>query len=1180
MRVCGRIAWLSLAWAVASSAFAQDRVGFNRDVRPILSQNCFACHGPDEKAREAGLRLDTREGATAQGESGRFAIVPGSAAGSELLARVTHADPSERMPPARAGRSLTPGEIETIRRWIDEGAEYERHWSLDPPRRLKPPEPSRPAWVRNPIDAFILDGLDGAGLSPQPEADRRSLLRRLSLDLTGLPPTVDEARAFAEDQAPDAYEQRVERLLASSRHAERMAQEWMDAARYADTNGYHIDNERSMWRWRDWVIDAYHTNMPFDRFTIEQIAGDLLPDATLDQRIASGFHRNHMINFEGGAIPEEYLTNYLVDRVNTTATVWLGLTLACAQCHDHKYDPISQEDYYRFYAFFNAVPEKGLDGNTGNSAPMIDAPFPGQREALDEATAGVDALRARLDAPMPETDAAEDRWRRAIVDRESGVWKAAGPVTAGSLAGTTLTIEPDGSISASGVNEPTDVYEIVLAPTDERAGVVRLEALVPDGASGPGRFENGNFVLTGVELHALTDRDEPRTVRLPIAAALAVFSQPTFDVRGILDDDPATGWAVLDPRGMRPREAWLVLAQPIEAGTTLQVRLRFESKFARHGMARVRFSYAGVDRWAEGKPSEWSSWRSIGPFATGVTNSQEAFEFAHDVEGALTREGFDLAGVDAEGRDVWAPRPDLVDGRAHALPVPDYSSIYLARTIESPNDRSLTLLLGSDDGVVVWLNGRVVHSNPAARALAPGQDVVMLRLPEGRSTLVVKVVNYQGGSGLSFDPRSDDALPVPIDLLALLSRDTLDEAARSAIRAFFRERHSPEWKELREALIRAEAHLAEVRRGIPTTMVMASLDTPRPTFILERGEYDRPGRQVTPGVPPVFGSRPDEPTDRLALARWLVDPSHPLTARVQVNRLWQMVFGVGLVSTPEDFGIQGDWPSNLALLDWLTVEFVENGWDVRHILRLIVTSSTYRQGSRVEPAALALDPANRLLSRHPRLRLGAEGIRDNALAISGLLVERVGGPSVKPYHPSGLWEEMAIDPDGNEFSAQVYVQDKGDALYRRGLYVFWKRSVPHPSMTAFDAPSREVCTVRRTRTNTPLQALVLMNDPTYVEAARAFAQRILLEGGNTDADRVSYALEAAIAAPATEAQRGVLLGLLGEQRVLFRSDPDGAAALLRVGESARDESLDEVEHAAWTMVAGVVLNLDSTICKE
>ncbi|MCI0377716.1 MAG: PSD1 and planctomycete cytochrome C domain-containing protein [Gemmataceae bacterium] len=784
-------------------------VDFNRDIRPILSENCFVCHGPDEEQRKVKLRLDTQEGAFGKLRRGGHAIVPGKSADSELIYRVTAESPTERMPPPKTNKKLTPQQIDLLKRWIDQGATYSRHWAFVAPKRPSLPKVNT-AWPRNGIDHFILARLESAKLQPSPEADRVALIRRLTLDLTGLPPTPREVDAFLADKSPEAYEKVVDRLLSSPHYGERMALDWLDAARFADTHGYHIDSGRDMTRWREWVIDAFNRDMPFDQFTVEQLAGDLLPDATLSQKIASGFNRNHMINFEGGAIPDEYLNNYIVDRVNTTATVWLGLTMTCAQCHDHKYDPISQKEFYQLYAFFNNVPESGLDGAKGNAAPLLPLPTKEQSEAL-----------AKLDSEID-------------------------------------------SLSAS------------------------------------------------------------------------------------------------------------------------------------------------------------------------------------------------------------------------------------------------------------------VKKADAAAA-----------------------------------------------------------------------------KEQKDQLARLQKERDKLRHQIPSTMVMQDIAKPRDTHLLVRGEYNKKAGKVQAGVPAALTPLPkDAPLNRLGLARWLVDPAHPLMTRVIVNRYWQLFFGTGLVKTVEDFGAQGELPSHPDLLDWLAVEFVQPSpvraapvkkrdsagddnkltWSTKRLVRLIVTSATYRQSSKVTPALVSRDPENRLLARGPRFRLQAEFIRDQALAVSGLLNREIGGKSVSPYQPTGLWQELHSRGDSKNWSAQFFEQSKGKDLYRRTMYTFWKRTSPPPQLATFDAPDREVCTVRRSRTNTPLQALVLMNDPTYVEAARKLAERLLKEAKTTD-DRLTLAFRLATARTPSDKELGVLRGVLEKQLARYRQNEEAALKLLSVGESPRDARFAPAELAAWTMVSSVILNLDETITK-
>jgi hypothetical protein len=773
--------------SATGSRAPSNAIDFNRDIRPILANHCYSCHGPDSNKRKAGLRLDVREDALRALPSGGAAILPGNRSKSRLYERIAAKRERERMPPRSTGKSLSPAEIELLGRWIDEGARWAKHWAYVSPRRTPPPTVKNKDWPRNPVDHFILARLEKEKLQPSPEADRVTLLRRVSLDLTGLPPTIGEVEAFLADKSPNAYEKVVERLLASPHYGERMAQPWLDLARYADTNGYRLDNHRDVWKYRDWVIGAFNANMPFDQFTVEQLAGDLLPHATREQKIATGFNRNTMVNFGNGSNPKEYLAKAVMDRVSTTATVWLGTTLGCAQCHDHKYDPFSQKDFYRFYAFFNNVPEKGLDGAHSNPVPSILAPSPEQEKQL----------------------------------------------------------------------------------ADLRGQLARLDA-------------------------------------------------------------------------------------------------------------RIK--------------------------TTGKS-------------------------------------PALLKKHAH------------------------------------------------------------LKKAEG-------------------------------ELLA----------------------------------------------AVPAAMVMEEMPQPRVTRVLIRGDFLSEGEVVTAGVPADLLPWPaGAPANRLGLAQWLTDPRHPLTARVTVNRFWQMLFGAGLVKTSDDFGAQGELPSHPELLDWLATEFIDRKWDVKGMLKLIVTSATYRQSSHTSRLLQEKDPHNRLLARGARVRLDAEAIRDNALAISGLLRTRIGGPSVRPYQPVGLWEQIAV---GGDYSSQKYVQSKGDDLYRRGLYTYWKRSLPYPALATFDAPTRELCTALRPRTNTPLQALVLLNDPTYLEAARVLAQRVLTEGSAGFSNRVGYAFKLCTGRTPTAREVSVLKRVYQQRLADYREDHKAAEELVGVGESKRPAGLEVSELAAWTTVANLLLNLDETITKE
>jgi mono/diheme cytochrome c family protein len=821
---------LALALLAASQEKAAP-VDFDRQIRPILSENCFHCHGPDARTRKADLRLDTSEGLYGKRDE-TAPVVPGRPGESELIRRVASKDRDEAMPPAKSNRKLTAEQVDLLRRWVAEGAPWKGHWSFAPPRRPEPPKADGPA--RTPIDAFILARLGREGLALSPEADRATLLRRASLDLTGLPPTPEEVGAFLADPAPDAYERQVDRLLASPRYGEHMAWPWLAAARYSDTNGYQGDGTRTMWPWRDWLVDALNRNKPFDEFTVEQLAGDLLPHATAAQKIATAFHRNHMLNGEGGRIAEESRVDYVADRVDTTATVWLGLTAGCARCHDHKYDPVTQKEYYRLFAYFNNLPESGGVDRRRGANPAIEMPTREQTEKI----AALKKSLGELDRKLKELDQA------LRVDQPQ--WEQ--------------------EVAAKAEKLPKNIAELLRSAETQR-------------------------------------------------------------------------------------------------------------------------------------------------------NEKQARELT------------------------------------------DY---YLGQ-------------------------------NPGRKRLLEAQE-------------------------------------------------------------------------------KAKKDLKAAEDSVTMVMVMEERPKPRDTFLLVRGAYDKYGEKVTAGVPSSLPPLPEgAPANRLGLARWLVDPGHPLTARVTVNRYWQQFFGTGLVKTVEDFGTQGERPSHPELLDWLATEFVRTGWDVKAMHRLMVTSAVYRQSSRVTPKLLERDPENRLLARGPRFRLASSVLRDQALAVSGLLVERAGGPSVRPYQPPGIWEEMS-------FGNAKYQQDKGEAVWRRSLYVFWRRTVGPANF--FDMPGRQVCTVRETRTNTPLHALTLLNDVTYVEAARVLGQRMVKDGGTTGAERVAYAFRRATARKPSGPELEILAARYDALLARFRSDPAAAGKFIKTGDSPVDPALDPAELAACAGVASVILNLDEVLTKE
>jgi len=1172
-----QVALLFVGMAVGTLRLAQAEapVSFNRDVRPILSDKCFTCHGPDERARKAGLRVDLDGPAFQPAKSGATPLVPGDLAASELIKRIVTTDADDKMPPTDFGKHLSDAEIDILKRWVTEGAKYEKHWSFIAPVSPEPPAVMHGELVKNPIDNFILARLEEDGLSISPEADRATIIRRLSLDLTGLPPTPAEVDAFVNDPRSDAYEQVVDRLLASPAYGENMARKWLDLARYADTNGYHIDNERYMWRWRDWVIGAFNQGMPFDEFTIDQLAGDLLPNPTVDQKLATGFSRNHMITFEGGIIPEEYRMQYVVDRVNTTSTAWMGLTMNCAQCHDHKYDPISAKDFYSMYAFFNSVPETGSDGNTGNSQPLMKAPLPEQQArltALDQQIAG---LQQYMNRPVADIDAAQAAWESAKHAQVASRWQIFAPTALASTGGASLRKLDDGSVIAEGTIPNQDVYEITASLPGGDIRALRVEAFVDPALpnTGPGLADNSNFVLTEVEAEVSPASSPDITEKLRFATANADFAQANFDVSRAIDGNPDTGWAVEGDKRHENRTAIFVADRPygFADGTHVKVRLRFDStKFNKHAIGRFRISATQDPTMSA---STLGHWFVNGPFV--AADAKAAFDTPFEPETKV-----ELAETYPDQRQKWVQLKNAADGSAFDLPG-DIAATYLYRTITAPSTRKMTLSLASNDAVKVWLNGNLVHNNDKARPLKADEDSVAITLQPGENKVLVKVVNYGSAYQFFFRNAYEEVGDIPLGQEALFATAPQDRspAQKQELRTLYRRENWADWKPLETYLGSLQQEHAKIDAEVPTAMIMQDLPQPRDTFILSRGQYDLPTEKVTPAVPAQFGALPAGlPANRLGLAKWLVDEKNPLTSRVVVNRFWQHYFGTGIVKTIEDFGLQGEWPTHPELLDWLATDFIASGWDVKALQRMIVTSAAYRQSSRSSDTLNQRDPENRLLARGPRFRLEAETIRDNALAASGLLVPTIGGPSVRPYQPD-LWKEVSYGGAGNSFTAQTFVQDKGERLYRRSMYTFWKRQSPPPTMLTLDAPTREVCTARRARTNTPLQALAIMNDPQFVEASRFLAQRVLKEAGPDLNARLDLVFKIAVARIPRDEERAVMANFIEQQGVAYRAAPEEAAKLLAIGDTAPDATLDPVDLATWSALASMLLNLDETMSK-
>jgi hypothetical protein len=985
-----------------------DTIQFTRDVRPILSENCYKCHGPDPKVREAKLRFDTREGIFATLDEGRLAVAPGSLNKSHLWKRITSTDKEEKMPPAKSGKKLSPREVAILKKWIEQGAEWQGHWAFIPTPKVAPPAVKNAKWGRNPVDAFILARLEKEGLRPSPEADPVTQIRRLSFDLTGLPPDAAEVDAFLKDPAA-GYEKAVDHLLASPHYGERMALLWLDLVRFADSRGYHSDNPRNVSPYRDYVINAFNDNMKFDQFTIDQLAGDLLPEATLRQKVASGYNKLNLTTEEGGAQAREYEAKTAADRVRNASGVWMGATMGCCECHDHKFDPFTTKDFYRFASFFADIKEGAIgDGDKG-----ILVPTDAQAEEIKKLEGTIAILKKTLETPTPELAAAQVSWEKHAL--EPGAWTVLTPESVKAKDGSEFIVEEDGSVIVTGKVVAKDTHTITTSVSIRGARALRLEALtwptLPK--SGPGRSGTGNFVLTTFSL-----KSGEKAIALHKPAA--DFSQDGFPVAAVLDDKKETGWGVMPQLGQE-HTAVFEFKEPFGTAdrTPLVITMDYRSVHADHLIGRFRLSVT-----------------SDASLAAGVAMPAKIRAILH---------------APAEKRD----EPQKKDLATHY------------------------------------------------RTVAPLLDHVRVELSD------------------------------------------------------------------------TEKRLEEFQKKVRKSLVTVAA-APRTVRVLPRGNWlDATGEVVTPGVPAFMKALEtgDRRATRLDLARWLVARDNPLTARVFVNRLWKLAFGTGISKRLDDLGAQGEWPVHPELLDWLATQFMEEGWDVKKSVKRLLMSAAYRQSSKQSKELRERDPFNRLVACQSRWRLDAESVRDNALAVSGLLVRQIGGDSVKPYQPKGYWSFL-------NFPTREWETDKGESANRRGLYTWWQRTFIHPALMAFDAPNREECCAERARSNIPQQALVLLNDPVYVEAARAFAERIVKEGGAAPADRFTWAYRRALSRRPAPQELKVLAELQARHLEQYKADPKSAELALAAGQTPVPKDIDAAELASWMSVARAILNLHETITRE
>ncbi|MFH1301346.1 MAG: DUF1553 domain-containing protein [Planctomycetota bacterium] len=1130
-------------------------VDFNKDIRPLLSKNCFHCHGPDEGTREAGLRLDQHSSATAKLESDHHAIIPGNAEQSELYRRIISSDESTVMPPPDVAEKLTAAQAALIKAWIDQGAPYARHWSFVPPQRPKLPAVKQKDWPSNDIDYFILAQLEQAGLKPNPEANRYTLIRRLSFDLRGLPPTLAEVDQFINDASPNAYEKLVDRFLNDPAFGERWARKWLDLARYADSKGYGSDPLRmDIWRYRDWVIDAFNKNLPFDQFTLEQLAGDLLPDATLEQKVATAFHRNTMTNTEGGTDDEEFRTAAITDRVDTTIQVWMGLTMGCAKCHTHKYDPISQKEYYQLYAFFNQT----ADNDQPTDAPTISAPTPSMLEETKRIETEIAALNQTLQTPTKELEQAQQQWETTLHAKPN--WNVLTPLSVKSSAPTTkFQIQEDGSILATGpAAKESYVIETELDVPAFKA--LRLE-VIPDKtlpSNGPGRAKDGNFVLSNINVESLPAQTEDTPVQGQFLRIEHQGDQKQIlslaEVEVFQADKNIAGQGVAS-QSSTTHDGTANLA--IDGNTDGHF---FNAKSTTHTDTTIK-PWWELDLKAETPVERIAIWNRSDGVGERLAN-------------------FKVSLLDGKRNVIWQTIVAAPPKPSTTLAVSSRKTIPLKRAFASFSQTGFPVTAALDPaskdqkgwGIAAQFGKTnsayfIAENTPAA---STGKQRLIITLTHDYKDPQYALGHFR----LSYTTESklEPRLKVADDMLAIVDLKPEDRTPEQ------QQKLSTYYRSLASLLKPTRDQIAQLQKSkpaYPQLPIMEELptDKQRKTHIMVRGSFLSPGDVVEPALLSAFNPAPKQvPQNRIAVAKWLTSPENPLTARVAVNRYWSQLFGAGLVVTEEDFGTQGELPSHPDLLDWLATEFIRNGWNRKALLKTIVMSKTYQQDSTTTPEHLAKDPRNQLLSRGPRYRLEAEMIRDQALALSGLLNQKVGGPSVYPVQPEGIWRAA--------FNGQrTWATSKGDDRFRRGLYTFWRRTVPYPSMATFDAPSREICTIRRISTNTPLQAMITLNDPVFIEISQALGLRIFTEGGPTPSERIAYGLKLCLIRPAQPEQIEPLLKLYESELAYYKAHPEEAAKLVENASNPLPDQYDKAELAAWTVIANVLLNMDGVLTK-